>query len=79
MWGKTSVEIVRKLLRGRHDLVLRIVKGQNSQEDGFFGSTARGLLRDCPCAVRLVANAETPDYKHIVACIDTSTEHELDE
>ena len=78
LWGKTSVEIVREVLRGQHDLVLRVAKGHNSREKGFFGSTARRLLRNCPCAVWLVASAETPKYKHIMACIDTSTDHELD-
>lgn len=78
LWGQTSVEIIREVLRGRHDLVLRVAKGHESRQKGFFGTTGRRLLRECPCAVWLVADAESPDYKHIMACIDTSTGHELD-
>lgn len=78
LWGKTSVEIVREVLRGRHDLVLRVAKGHDSRHQGFFGATGRRLLRDCPCAVWLVAAAETPDYKHVMGCVDTSTSHEFD-
>lgn len=78
LWGKTSVEIIREVLRGRHDLVLRVAKGHDSRHKGFFGTTGRRLLRDCPCAVWLVAAANTPEYKHVMGCIDTSTGHELD-
>lgn len=77
LWGKTSVEIVREVLRGRHDLVMRVARGHNSSHKGFFGATGRRLLRDCPCAVWLVAAAETPEYKHVLACIDTSANEGL--
>lgn len=76
--GRASVEIIREVLRERHDLVLRVAKGHESRHKGFFGATGRQLLRDCPCAVWLVAAAETADYKHVMGCIDTSTDHELD-
>lgn len=78
LWGETSVEIVREVLRGRNDLVLRVAKGHDSSYKGSFGVTGRRLLRDCPCAVWLVADANTPGYKHIMGCIDTSTGHEDD-
>ena len=78
LWGKTSVEIIREVLRGQHDLVLRVAKGLDSRQKDLFGATGRRLLRDCPCAVWLVAAAETPAYKHVMGCIDVSTGHELD-
>ena len=79
LWGKTSVEIIREVLRGRHDLVMRVAKGHVSQHKGFYGATGRRLLRECPCAVWLVAAAESPAYKHVVACVDTASSHKLDE
>lgn len=78
LWGKTSVEIIREVLRGRHDAVLAVAKGTNSRQRGFFGTTARRLLRDCPSAVWLVADADSPTYNRVMACIDTSTDHEVD-
>lgn len=69
--GRTSVEIIRQVLRGNHDLVLRVAKGQDSQRKGYFGFTGTRLLRDCPCAVWLVAPGESHQYKHVMACIDT--------
>ncbi|MCR9144748.1 MAG: universal stress protein [bacterium] len=76
--GKTSVEIIREVLRAKHDLVLRVAKGKDSRNNGFFGTTGSRLLRECPCAVWLVAPAATPEYKHVLACVDTSSGDELD-
>lgn len=76
--GKTSIEIIREVLRDKHDLVLRIAKGKSSRRSGFFGTTGVRLLRECPCAVWLVAPATTPRYKHVLGCVDTSTGDKLD-
>ena len=53
--GKSSVEIIREVLRNKHDLVMRVAKGSSSRRKGFFGTTGIRLLRECPCAVHLVA------------------------
>lgn len=78
LWGKTSVEIIREVIRGRHDLILRVAKGHESVARGFFGATGRRLLRECPCAVCLIPEVQTQDFKHVLACVDPSSEHELD-
>ncbi len=77
--GRTSVEIIREVLRGDHDLVLRVAKGKDSRQQGFFGSTGFKLLRKCPCAVWLVAPNTTPKFSHVLGCVDTSTDEQLDE
>ena len=76
--GKTSVEIIREVLRGEHDLLLRVAKGSDSRHRGFFGNTGIRLLRKCPCAVWLVTPATTPQFKHVLGCVDTSTGEQLD-
>ncbi len=76
--GKTSVEIIREVIRADHDLVMRVAKGKDSRAHGFFGSTGTRLLRECPCAVWLVSPATTPKFTHVLACIDTSSGEELD-
>lgn len=78
LWGKTSIEIIREVMRGQHDLVLRVAKGHESRESAFFGATGRRLLRECPCAVWLIPSLESEEFKHVLACVDPSTEHELD-
>lgn len=77
--GKTSVEIIREVLRNKHDLVLRVAKGPDSRREGYFGTTGIHLLRNCPCAVWLATSAASPEYKHVMACVDTSSEEPLDD
>jgi nucleotide-binding universal stress UspA family protein len=76
--GKTSVEIIREVLRSDHDLVLRIAKGKDSRSHGFFGNTGARLLRQCPCAVWLVSSNTSPKFTHVLACVDTSSGNETD-
>ncbi|MFG0260849.1 MAG: universal stress protein [Novipirellula sp. JB048] len=72
--GKTSVEIIREVLRDQHDLVMRIAKGADSRREGAFGTTGMRLLRECPCVVNLVTSTKAKPT-HLLACIDTSTGH----
>ena len=76
--GKTSVEIIREVLRAEHDLVLRVAKGKDSRSQSFFGNSGARLLRQCPCAVWLVSSAAAPKFNHVLACIDTSSGDEQD-
>lgn len=75
--GKTSVEIIREVIRADHDLVLRVNKGKESRSQGFFGNTGMRLLRKCPCAVWLVESTK-PQFQHVLGCVDTSSEDSLD-
>lgn len=76
--GKTSVSIVREVLNGGHDLVMAVSKGKNSVHRGYFGQTARRLLRTCPCAVWLIPPGVAPHFQHILASLDTSSDSPLD-
>lgn len=76
--GKTSVVIIREVLRGDHDLVLRVAKGKDSHHSGFFGTTANRLLRKCPSAVWLVLPTTTPKFFHVLDCVDTSAGEQAD-
>ncbi len=78
MSGKTSVEIIREVLRGEHDLVMAVAKGKNSTRKGFFGQTAFRLLRKCPSAVWLVSPGASSKVKHVLGCVDISSDQPLD-
>ncbi|TWU32457.1 universal stress protein [Novipirellula artificiosorum] len=75
--GTTSVEIIREVLRGQHDLVLRVAKAKSSRSTGFFGSTGIELLRKCPCAVWLVCSTTSAQFKHVLVCVDTCCDAEV--
>ncbi|MGC6442080.1 MAG: universal stress protein [Rubripirellula sp.] len=77
--GKSSVEIIREVIRGGHDLVMRIAKGTDSRSGGFFGNTGARLLRQCPCSVWLVSQKTKPVFNHILACVDTASDDAMDQ
>lgn len=76
--GKTSINIVREIVRGEHDLLFAVGKGQDSRRRGFFGQTAKQLLRNCPCPLWLIPPGSQPKIEHILACVDTSSEDSID-
>jgi universal stress protein E len=68
--GKTSLELIREVLRGRHDLVVRVAKGAQSRREGFFGNTTLRLFRHCPCPVWAVRPDSQPRFRRILAAVD---------
>ncbi|MGI9519292.1 MAG: universal stress protein [Pirellulaceae bacterium] len=74
--GKSSQVIVNAVQAENIDLVVRYMKGEKSPIPGSFGTTARNLMRACPCPVLLVG--DTPlENPRILACVNP--EHEFDE
>ncbi|MEO8271470.1 MAG: universal stress protein, partial [Aureliella sp.] len=76
--GKASVEIAREVLRERHDLLMVVAKGKNSQRKGSFGYTATHLLQTCPSAVWLVVDKPATRINHVLGCVDVSSDHPED-
>lgn len=76
--GATSVEIIKEVLRGRHDLMLRVAKAKTSRRRGFFGATGIELLRKCPCAVWLVCSTTSAQFKHVMGCVELGVARDID-
>lgn len=72
--GRTSEELIRQVLRGKHDVVIREAKGTRSRRPGFFGMTAMELLRKCPCPVWLINPAHEGPIRRVLAAVDTNPE-----
>ena len=49
--GKSWLEIIRQVLRGKHDLVVVGTRDITNLRRMFFGNTSMKLLRRCPCPV----------------------------
>ena len=77
--GKTSLEIVRQVIRDGHDLVVAVAKGAGSKSETAFGRTARRLLRTCPCAVWLVTPNASVKPRHVAACLDVANDNPTDQ
>jgi universal stress protein E len=67
--GTGFLEIIRLVLRGRHDLLVKPAENP-SYTARLFGSDDMHLLRKCPCPVWLTKPAETANYRRILAAVD---------
>ncbi len=70
--GKESVEIIREVLRARHDLVISGSGNMGAVDRLFLGSTAMKLLRRCPCPVWLTKLSTPPETINILVASDLS-------
>ncbi|REK18845.1 MAG: hypothetical protein DWQ37_03295 [Planctomycetota bacterium] len=50
-FGKSWVEIIRQVMRGKHDLLVAGTRHFGALQSFFMGSTGIKLLRKCPCPV----------------------------
>ncbi|MCA9144888.1 MAG: universal stress protein [Planctomycetales bacterium] len=70
--GRSSVGIIREVIRDDHDLVIRSSRGAKSRASTFFGTTSKRLLRKCPCPVLLLKAGSVSDCRRIVAAVDAT-------
>lgn len=66
--GRSHIEMVRQVLRGGHDLLM---KEAEPNENVLFGSTDMHLLRACPCPIWLVkpGHGDRP-FSQVLAPVD---------
>jgi len=72
--GTPFVEIIRQVLRDKHDLVILAAEGKGGVKERLFGNTSMHLMRKCPCPVWVVKPAGRAKYKRILAAIDTTSD-----
>ena len=67
--GKPAVEIVRQVIRGGHDLVIKAADG-SSKSGYFFSGVAQSLMRTCPSPVWVLKPGIHGGFHHILAAVD---------
>ncbi|VAW74188.1 Universal stress protein family 1 [hydrothermal vent metagenome] len=72
--GTPFLEIIRQVLRDRHDLVILAAEGKGGVKERLFGSTSMHLMRKCPCPVWVVKSAKRAKYKRILAAVDITND-----
>lgn len=70
--GTPFLEIVRQVLREKHDLVIMAAEGGGGFKNLFFGGTSMHLMRKCPCPVWILKPGQRANYARILAAVDTS-------
>ncbi len=71
--GTPFVEIIREVLRQRHDLVILTAEGSAGLRQWLLGSTSMHLMRKCPCPV-WVMKPDQARFRRIMACVDPDPE-----
>lgn len=66
--GTPFLEIIREVLRSRHDLVVKAAEG--GRRALLFGNTDLHLLRKCPCPVWIDNPGHHARYARILAAVD---------
>lgn len=66
--GKIFIEVIRKVLRNNHDLVIKPAENPDFLKR-LFGGTDIHLLRKCPCPVWIMKLPEKKKYSCIMAAV----------
>ena len=70
--GTPFLEVIRQVLRDKHDLVILAAEGKGGLKERLFGSTSTHLMRKCPCPVWVIKPKGHGKYKRILAAVDTT-------
>ena len=68
--GKPHIEIIREVLRNKHDLVIKTAEGKAGAKELLLGSVDISLLRKCPCPVWMLKPSKSRKFSRILAAID---------
>ena len=67
--GIPFMEIIREVLRGGHDIVIKLAD-MHDWLDNIFSSDDMHLFRKCPCPVWIIKPQEKKTYKRILVSVD---------
>lgn len=70
VFGKSWVEIIRQVLRNKHDLVVVGTRRLSAVFEYLIGSTGTKLLRKCPCPVWVTQPQQSQRIKSILVAHD---------
>jgi universal stress protein E len=70
LFGKPFAEIIRTVIRGNCDLVVKTASGGGGIRERLIGSTALHLMRKCPCPVLVVQPKRRLPFTRILVPID---------
>lgn len=68
--GTPFIEIIREIMRDRHDLLIKPATDSGSHKTILFTSTDMHLIRECPCAVWITKPTKARKYARILAAVD---------
>ncbi len=73
--GQTPIEIVREVIEGGYDLVVKTADGPSAL-NRLFGSTAQTLMRSCPCPVWILKPDLHGTFQRVLVALDVEAHDE---
>ncbi|QDU89009.1 hypothetical protein Pla175_23940 [Pirellulimonas nuda] len=71
-FGKCWVELIRVVMKNRHDIIVVGTRKRGAVSSALFGSTGMKLLRKCPCPVWVTKPSPAGPLKSILVADDFS-------
>jgi len=68
--GDGCEEVIRQVLRARHDMVIASSEGGGPLKNALYGTMATALMRKCPCPVWIVKPGQSAVYRRVLAAVD---------
>lgn len=68
--GNAAQEVIREVIRGKHDLVIMAAEAKRGMRERLFGSTSLRLMRLCPCPVLVLKPAQQRHLRNVLAAVD---------
>jgi nucleotide-binding universal stress UspA family protein len=68
--GTPFLEIIKEVMSGGYDLVIKPAEGRGGLSNILFGSTDLHLLRKCPCPVWIIKPSKRKQFARILAAVD---------
>jgi universal stress protein E len=69
VFGEPFIEIIRRVLRARCDLVVKVARRPDFAAPLGFGSTDLHLMRKCPCPVWMINTEAEKAGRGVLACV----------
>jgi len=70
--GKPFIELIKEVLREKHDLVIMNAATEDGLKEFFFGSDAMHMMRKCPCPVWVIKPKQGRKFAKILATVESS-------
>jgi nucleotide-binding universal stress UspA family protein len=68
--GIVFIEVIKEVMQGGHDLVIKSAEGRGGLSGMLFGSVDLHLLRKCPCPVWIIKPSKRKHFARILAAVD---------
>ena len=78
VFGEPFIEIIRRVLRAQHDLVVKVAHRADFERPLGFASTDLHLLRKCPCPVWMIGDDREEARRGVLACVNPVSDDDRD-